>query len=86
MTTHLKSGNAVAGEPVVDHLMAGFNCSIFCYGQTGSGKTHTMIGGASDTDEARNSILSWLLGFISISNICCMMFPNLCAMELFLRQ
>ncbi|KAL6784692.1 hypothetical protein ACKKBF_B02815 [Auxenochlorella protothecoides x Auxenochlorella symbiontica] len=37
---------AVAGAPVVEHCMAGFNSSIFAYGQTGAGKTHTMMGEA----------------------------------------
>ncbi|KAG1672520.1 hypothetical protein FOA52_002829 [Chlamydomonas sp. UWO 241] len=34
----------VAGVPMVDNCMAGYNSSIFVYGQTGAGKTHTMMG------------------------------------------
>ena len=34
----------MAGEPIVDSCLAGYNSSIFAYGQTGSGKTHTMLG------------------------------------------
>ena len=32
-------------SPIVDEVLAGFNCTIFAYGQTGTGKTHTMTGG-----------------------------------------
>lgn len=35
---------AVAGAPIVDNCMAGYNSSIFAYGQTGAGKTYTMLG------------------------------------------
>ena len=31
-------------NPIVDEVLAGFNCTIFAYGQTGTGKTHTMEG------------------------------------------
>ncbi|XP_015690068.2 kinesin-like protein KIN-12G [Oryza brachyantha] len=34
----------VAGVPMVDNCMAGYNSCMFAYGQTGSGKTHTMLG------------------------------------------
>ncbi|CAK9869214.1 unnamed protein product [Sphagnum jensenii] len=34
----------VAGLPMVENCMAGYNSSMFAYGQTGSGKTHTMLG------------------------------------------
>lgn len=29
---------------VVDSVLSGYNCTIFCYGQTGAGKTFTMAG------------------------------------------
>ena len=32
------------GTEYVDHLIQGFNTTIFAYGQTGSGKTYTMYG------------------------------------------
>jgi len=32
------------GEPLVEQVLAGFNCTIFAFGQTGSGKTYTMQG------------------------------------------
>jgi len=38
----------VAGTPMVENCMRGYNSSMFAYGQTGSGKTHTMLG---DIDE-----------------------------------
>jgi len=33
-----------SGEPLVQQVLRGFNCTIFAYGQTGSGKTFTMEG------------------------------------------
>ncbi|CAM6042219.1 unnamed protein product [Sphagnum compactum] len=40
----------VAGLPMVENCMAGYNSCMFCYGQTGSGKTHTMLGDIVDLD------------------------------------
>ncbi|KAJ0021208.1 hypothetical protein Pint_31731 [Pistacia integerrima] len=34
----------VAGLPMVENCVAGYNSCMFAYGQTGSGKTHTMLG------------------------------------------
>ncbi|XP_010263116.1 PREDICTED: kinesin-like protein KIN-12E [Nelumbo nucifera] len=34
----------VAGVPMVENCMGGYNSCMFAYGQTGSGKTHTMLG------------------------------------------
>ncbi|KAF2837065.1 kinesin family protein-like protein [Patellaria atrata CBS 101060] len=34
--------------PILDEVLAGFNCTIFAYGQTGTGKTYTMSGDISD--------------------------------------
>lgn len=42
---------AVAGMPIVEHCLAGYNSSIFAYGQTGAGKTHTMQGSLTDPDQ-----------------------------------
>ncbi|KAL1837834.1 hypothetical protein VTJ49DRAFT_3362 [Mycothermus thermophilus] len=33
-----------AVRPVLDEMLAGYNCTIFAYGQTGTGKTYTMSG------------------------------------------
>ncbi|KAL9898288.1 kinesin-like protein Klp61F [Glossina fuscipes fuscipes] len=30
--------------PLIDEVLAGYNCTVFAYGQTGTGKTHTMVG------------------------------------------
>ncbi|XP_024367331.1 kinesin-like protein KIN-12F isoform X4 [Physcomitrium patens] len=38
----------VAGVPMVENCLAGYNSCMFAYGQTGSGKTHTMLGDISD--------------------------------------
>lgn len=34
----------VVVEPLINEVVAGYNCTVFAYGQTGTGKTHTMIG------------------------------------------
>ncbi|KAK4552188.1 Kinesin- motor protein [Recurvomyces mirabilis] len=34
--------------PILDEVLAGFNCTIFAYGQTGTGKTYTMSGDITD--------------------------------------
>lgn len=34
--------NVVA--PMIQDVVAGYNCTVFAYGQTGSGKTFTMTG------------------------------------------
>ncbi|KAL8195313.1 hypothetical protein R6Q57_025716 [Mikania cordata] len=34
----------MAGLPMVENCLSGYNSCIFAYGQTGSGKTHTMLG------------------------------------------
>ncbi|KAL0437096.1 UNVERIFIED_CONTAM: Kinesin-like protein KIN-12E [Sesamum radiatum] len=34
----------VAGLPMVENCVEGYNSCMFAYGQTGSGKTHTMLG------------------------------------------
>eukprot|EP01062_Namystynia_karyoxenos_P061980 TRINITY_DN5479_c0_g1_i1.p1 TRINITY_DN5479_c0_g1~~TRINITY_DN5479_c0_g1_i1.p1 ORF type:complete len:735 (+),score=161.32 TRINITY_DN5479_c0_g1_i1:88-2205(+) len=38
----------MAGAPVLDAALEGYNACIFAYGQTGSGKTHTMLGTPDD--------------------------------------
>lgn len=40
--------------PLIEEVLAGYNCTVFAYGQTGSGKTHTMIG-----EECSNVGSSW---------------------------
>lgn len=30
--------------PLINEVLAGYNCTVFAYGQTGTGKTYTMIG------------------------------------------
>lgn len=42
---------AVAGSPIVDRCMSGFNVSLFAYGQTSAGKTHTMTGDLSNPEQ-----------------------------------
>ncbi|KAJ1696848.1 hypothetical protein LUZ63_005360 [Rhynchospora breviuscula] len=45
----------VAGVPMVDNCMAGYNSCIFAYGQTGSGKTHTMLGDIENGTRRHNT-------------------------------
>ncbi|XP_057810222.1 LOW QUALITY PROTEIN: kinesin-like protein KIN-12E [Salvia miltiorrhiza] len=40
----------VAGLPMVDNCMSGYNSCMFAYGQTGSGKTYTMMGDIDKMD------------------------------------
>ncbi|MCL7043707.1 hypothetical protein MKW94_003814 [Papaver nudicaule] len=40
----------VAGLPMVENCLSGYNSCMFAYGQTGSGKTHTMLGEIADLD------------------------------------
>ncbi|RDL31163.1 Kinesin-domain-containing protein [Venustampulla echinocandica] len=35
--------------PILDEMLAGYNCTIFAYGQTGTGKTYTMSGDMNTT-------------------------------------
>ncbi|ODM94653.1 Kinesin-like protein KIF18B [Orchesella cincta] len=37
-------------KDLTDHLMEGYNCTVFAYGSTGSGKTYTMVGSGSPTN------------------------------------
>ncbi|KKA26566.1 hypothetical protein TD95_004258 [Thielaviopsis punctulata] len=36
-------------KPILDEMLAGYNCTIFAYGQTGTGKTYTMSGDMTET-------------------------------------
>ncbi|KAH6692657.1 kinesin motor domain-containing protein [Plectosphaerella plurivora] len=36
-------------KPILDEMLAGFNCTILAYGQTGTGKTYTMSGDMTET-------------------------------------
>ncbi|KAK6215811.1 kinesin motor domain-containing protein [Colletotrichum tabaci] len=36
-------------KPILDEMLAGFNCTVFAYGQTGTGKTYTMSGDMTET-------------------------------------
>ncbi|XP_020273285.1 kinesin-like protein KIN-12F isoform X2 [Asparagus officinalis] len=40
----------VAGLPMVENCMSGYNSCMFAYGQTGSGKTYTMLGEIGEVD------------------------------------
>ncbi|XP_027191010.1 kinesin-like protein KIN-12D isoform X2 [Cicer arietinum] len=40
----------MAGLPMVENCLSGYNSCMFAYGQTGSGKTYTMLGEIEDLD------------------------------------
>ncbi|CAK1545382.1 unnamed protein product [Leptosia nina] len=37
-------------SPLIEEVLAGYNCTVFAYGQTGTGKTHTMVGEAAQSE------------------------------------
>eukprot|EP00026_Physarum_polycephalum_P000407 Phypoly_transcript_00408.p1 GENE.Phypoly_transcript_00408~~Phypoly_transcript_00408.p1 ORF type:complete len:1623 (+),score=348.10 Phypoly_transcript_00408:62-4870(+) len=41
----------MAGKPITDACMSGYNATIFAYGQTGSGKTWTIQGGMNENGD-----------------------------------
>ncbi|XP_068661791.1 kinesin-like protein KIN-12E isoform X2 [Aristolochia californica] len=45
----------VAGVPMVDNCMSGYNSCMFAYGQTGSGKTYTMMGEINEIKDQFNN-------------------------------
>lgn len=47
----------MAGLPLVENCLAGYNSSILAYGQTGSGKTHTMQGSLVDLEQVQHHTL-----------------------------
>ena len=47
---------AVAGRPIVENCLAGYNSCIFAYGQTGSGKTYTMSGPSGSVGHLNNEV------------------------------
>lgn len=38
-------------SPLIQEVLAGYNCTVFAYGQTGTGKTYTMAGGSEKTTD-----------------------------------
>ncbi|MCO5566578.1 hypothetical protein L7F22_020255 [Adiantum nelumboides] len=63
----------IAGIPMVDNCMSGYNSCMFAYGQTGSGKTHTMLGDIDELDQRPSDdrgmtprIFEYLFGQISL--------------------
>ena len=43
--------------PMVDSVMAGYNCTLFAYGQTGSGKTYSMEGVIDGDDRTHEGLI-----------------------------
>lgn len=56
-------------NPLVEEVLAGYNCTVFAYGQTGTGKTFTMEGTDNDPSlhwQKVNLLLYFLSHFNSI--------------------
>ncbi|KAF5206813.1 Kinesin, partial [Thalictrum thalictroides] len=67
----------VAGLPMVENCMSGYNSCMFAYGQTGSGKTYTMMGDIHEIDAKLNEdcgltprIFEYLFTRISMEEEC----------------
>lgn len=41
-------------HPIINEVLAGYNCTVFAYGQTGTGKTFTMEG-----EKSNGASVSW---------------------------
>lgn len=54
----------VVVAPLINEVVAGYNCTVFAYGQTGTGKTHTMIG--DETPRISSSYEDVSLVFLSL--------------------
>lgn len=50
----------VVVAPLINEVLAGYNCTVFAYGQTGTGKTHTMIGDESPQSSSSYEDVSFL--------------------------
>ncbi|KOB69118.1 Uncharacterized protein OBRU01_17302 [Operophtera brumata] len=49
-------------SPLIEEVLAGYNCTVFAYGQTGTGKTHTMVGeSTSDQHTWQNDPLAGII-------------------------
>ena len=60
----------MAGLPIAESAMQGYNATIFCYGQTGSGKTHTMMG-SLDLESAQAGLVPRVLSYLFAQNAHC---------------
>lgn len=70
--------SAVAGQPIVENCLSGYNSCIFAYGQTGSGKTYTMSGlsgSESGLNDEVHALHHYIVFQIIPSLACC---ANLC--------
>ncbi|KAL6443154.1 hypothetical protein ACFW04_002832 [Cataglyphis niger] len=62
--------NAVV-SPLLEEVLAGYNCTVFAYGQTGTGKTFTMEGVSNDPTLHWQSVsyILYKIIYIIIANI-----------------
>lgn len=47
----------VVAAPLVEEVLAGYNCTVFAYGQTGTGKTFTMEGERHDEASSWENVI-----------------------------
>jgi kinesin family protein 11 len=50
-------------HPIINEVLAGYNCTVFAYGQTGTGKTFTMEGEkTSDVSVSWDAVSMFFIG------------------------
>lgn len=59
----------VVAAPLVEEVLAGYNCTVFAYGQTGTGKTFTMEGERHDDLASSWENVSLNLSFIIFDHL-----------------
>lgn len=61
---------ATVVAPLIEEVLAGYNCTVFAYGQTGTGKTYTMVGNEEPKLSASSDDVSTIIScFESILTI-----------------
>jgi kinesin family protein 11 len=53
-------------HPIINEVLAGYNCTVFAYGQTGTGKTFTMEGEKSNTSVSWDNVSMFIFYSIII--------------------
>ena len=59
----------LAGKPIIDSVLEGFNGTIFAYGQTSSGKTYTMMGDLSNLNNNNNNNITLNINSVRKNNV-----------------
>jgi Cdc6-like AAA superfamily ATPase len=56
----------VVVNPLIEEVLAGYNCTVFAYGQTGTGKTFTMEGERSSDEMSWEKVNKYVLQFYDV--------------------